>query len=283
MQVKLQFLVPISFLMLLSGCAGFQGYPAMPGIYNGVDNSLTTRDPWYAKSLKDYENSADQKKARNNIVQTRMAEIDIVYQDFEASLYKGNVKANVYTEWAVLALTAGATASAVEETKTALAALAAGLVGGKAAYDKNALFERTMPALISQMRAKRNEVKANIFLRMQLPVDIYGIYMAKADLDDYYIAGSIPGAIADLTASAGTALQDSEKKLQNLVVTSSFVETNTTNRINNWIDANEGNRALLREWLDDNKIEISPTFFANSELHEELRKRAIKDLSIPDS
>jgi hypothetical protein len=143
-----------------------------------------------------------------NYVSTRMLDIDTQYLLFEQQLYEQNVKGSVYTAWTLLGLAFAGVAVSSSQDKEWLAALSAGILGGKAAFDKNALFDKTITALIIQMNATRKTVKLRILesLRDQENNKIrYTMIEAVGDVKEYYQAGSIPAAIGALTEGATNA------------------------------------------------------------------------------
>ncbi len=88
------------------------------------------------------------------------------------------------------------------KAKTNYALLAAGLVGAFGIVDKNYFYEKTVPALVAGMRAARATVLLRIRQGQLETLDRYNGVAALQDLEDYYGAGTVLAAIAEVTASA---------------------------------------------------------------------------------
>ena len=199
-------------MLLLSGCAAsFKGAPDR--LYK-VDE-LTALDPLYAKTIQASASaaSAAQIGVRNQFIEMRSAVIDHQYDLFRSDLYEQRVGANVGVDLTTLGLSGVGAATGSTHLKTGAAALAAFLIGGKASVDKNAYFDRTLPALLEQMDAARATVRKRILDSMLLDVGNYPLMQAASDLEAYYHAGTIPGAIAGITTTAATQKKDAFERL----------------------------------------------------------------------
>ena len=86
--------------------------------------------------------------------------------------------------------------------QTNLAASAAGIGGTKAIVDKNYYFEKTVPALIATMNAKRKEILTRIIDGSKQPISDYTFTQAVADTHEYYAAGTLNGAIMTIQGEA---------------------------------------------------------------------------------
>lgn len=193
----------------MGGCSTFEGYPLSPGTQG---RTLDKIEPMLFDALKAYSQpDTDKFETRNNLVRFRMAEIDYEYQEFEKNLHAENVRGSVYTDWATTALTAAVPAVSNVSTKDTLSGLATILASGKSTYDNKVLLQATMPALIAEMRARRTNLRTEIFKRMNYSPEQYDIYTAWSNLDDYYTAGTIPSAIASLNSKAGENLAWAER------------------------------------------------------------------------
>lgn len=193
----------------VGGCSTFEGYPLSPGTQG---RTLGKIEPMLFDALKAYSQpDTDKFETRNNLVRFRMAEIDYEYQEFEKNLHAENVRGSVYTDWATTALTAAVPAVSNISTKDTLSGLATILASGKSTYDNKVLLQATMPALIAEMRARRTNLRAEIFKRMNYSPEQYDIYTAWSNLEDYYTAGTIPSAIASLNSKAGENLAWAER------------------------------------------------------------------------
>jgi hypothetical protein len=98
-------------------------------------------------------------------------------------------------------------------TKEALAAAATGIIGATGHIDKNLFYERTMPALLAQMEARRAAAMLKIAQGLAREDSDYPLALAIVDLNDYKDAGSIPGAVAGVGESAGIKRLEVEKEI----------------------------------------------------------------------
>jgi hypothetical protein len=208
----------------LGGCAGLTQFPVVTKDYNQALRDLdadyavtvnriygpdliegtgagTTPSTGSTKSAFVPPSAEEQKRIRRAMMERRMAVIDAYFKEFQAGLVKENVRSEFGI--ALLSVGVGAAGALVPETASQiLSAVSGGLAGAQAAYGKAALYEKTMSALLAQMQAGRKAVAAQIFQRWNLDLEEYPMWMARTDLDAYYFAGSLPGAILGTAADA---------------------------------------------------------------------------------
>ena len=178
---------------------------------------LSVEDPAYKKALDDFYTQPTedgQKKVRNQFVETRIAVIDHEYLKFRQSLYQGRVGAEVGTDLALLTFNGLGAVVSSTAAKTTYAAMSAALVGGKTSIDKNVYFERTVSALLSQMDTLRNNKKVSLFQGLTQPLANYPLSYAKAETDEYYLAGTIARAIQGVNLDSAAASLKSETTLR---------------------------------------------------------------------
>lgn len=199
-------------LLLLGACSTFSGAPPR---LTSVD-ALTAEDPDYKKALDDfYEQKEDdgRLRVRNKFVETRIAIIDHEYLKFRQSLYQDRMGVDLTADLGLLSLNALGAAVSSAAAKTTYAALSAALVGSKTSIDKNVYFERTLVAMLSQMDTLRNNKKIDLFKGLSQPIANYPLSYAKAETDEYYLAGTIARAIQGVNAETAVAAAQSETKL----------------------------------------------------------------------
>lgn len=195
---------------LMSGCAGFQGAPEW-----SEEQNLTNDDALYGASVtKFYARGANRKDVRNEFIEVRTGLIDRNYAAFKRSLHTERVGAAVGVDWSTLILGSIAAAASKVDVKTGAGALVAILAGGKSSVDKNLYFDRALPAMLSLMDARRAEIRDQILTGMQLDEATYSLLHAKADLHDYFDAGTITGAITQITSDAANRQKAAEGKLK---------------------------------------------------------------------
>ena len=203
----------VAFLMLpltLSACAGVSGYPAQPDSLPTTITSLDSKT--LATRIADYNDKntpTDQKMSiRNEIIWSDITQIDQKFNDFKLSLNSQENKLSIGSDFVSLALAGLGATVGNTATKAALAAASAGVIGAKAAIDKDVLYQKTITALVTQMEAGRSKQLAVIITNMKSDTTAYPLEAASKDLQDYYQAGTLVNAIAGVSSSASVAAQD---------------------------------------------------------------------------
>ena len=211
----------ITALALIS-CTTIKGHPDRT---NDVSEDLKNLEQYFtAEKLKEYDEAAvaEKRVIRDEIVNGRLAAMDLQYGIFQQSLYRSGVGLNIGTDVVTLGL--GAAGSVFSGgTSQILSAASAGTIGLKESVDKNLFFERTMPALLAQMAAQRKTVLARIRIGLNQDVQDYPLNQALVDLEDYYIAGTIPGAITGILEASGQKGAEAEGLLNTLAITKETV------------------------------------------------------------
>jgi hypothetical protein len=193
------------FVLATAGCtASLEAYPprpydtAVPPAPPSTANSVQVVQQFYALPTE-----PQRRTFRDELIAERIALINISYRLFEARLFQEGTEREISTDWALLGLAAAGATVSSSATQSILAAISGGLVGARAAFDKQALFDRTLPALVSQMESSRLRVELRLLQGMQQDTGAYGIVQALGDLDAYYAAGTLPGAIINVAGDAG--------------------------------------------------------------------------------
>jgi len=208
--------------LILAGCASINGFPD-----RSVDSQLEL------KSLQAYlsssaitafnspndsdRNNLSKTAWRNEVIEARIRADAINFQEFEKSLYSQGIGFGVGTDWITLALN-GAGAVSGGTAASALAAAAAGVVGARGSYEKNALYDKTLPTLMAQMVANRKVVLVTIREGESLDAGAYPLTRALTDLEDYYSAGTIPGSLTNIAENAGAQAKEADKTLNSLLI-----------------------------------------------------------------
>ena len=190
-------------LALLNGCASFQGSPDW-----NVAKTLEAVDPLYQQYIERYYKATtaqSRQRIRNQFIEIRSGLIDRNYSIFKESVYTQRVGSGVGVDIATLFLNAAGAALPDVGVKTGASALSAGIIGSKASIDKNVYFDRTLPALLAQMDGMRSQIRGGILAGMATDVERYPLMQAASDLDSYFHAGTISGAISAATTQAGAA------------------------------------------------------------------------------
>lgn len=286
---RLGVVASLAALVLLGGCAGFRGAPAR--LY--TSDELGKNDRMYAEAIEASASAAtgeDQRRVRDRFITVRTALIDYQYGLFRTDLYEGRVGADVGVDLATLGLNGVGAALASTQVKTIAAGLSAFLIGGKASVDKNVYFDRTLPALLEQMDAGRATVRRRILDSMINGTDRYPLMQAAADVEDYFRAGSIAGAIAGITTQATAEKKDAVGLLEKRLGSPGFefqsaAASNSGTRLQACVEqpgsVGKERRATMIDWLNARGFNTSPPFgysdFFTQPGNEPLRRQALLD------
>jgi hypothetical protein len=201
--------------LLLAGCNVIDGGP--PRLFSVAYEAdlargrlTTAEDAYYAIG------GPRSKGIRNEIISTRMREIDSYYFAFEASLIRERQEIGFVTSIVAMALSGAVPLVSSIGTKNALGAASLAVQGGTKAFSDEVLFQKTVQVLATQMRARRDFIASDIITRMRtLDLDTYPLSMALGDLDEYYAAGTIAGALIEIqkTVSAESKIAEDAKTL----------------------------------------------------------------------
>lgn len=181
--------------------------------------------------LSTYNNMAqsteDEKKKkvsrRNQILEELIWLVDQNYYSFESNFYGSQAVLNTTGDFINLGLTGTSSVTGSAHLKSVLSAIATGTTGLKTSIDKNFFDQQTRAALVSKMRALRATQLATIQddKHMKAGVANYSLESVLSDIDAYYDAGTLIGALQSISATSGqeantaqTKQQDNSKKPQ---------------------------------------------------------------------
>ena len=160
--------------------------------------------------------AAERKDARNRFATGRLVQIDLRYLLFIKTLTADKQQLDSATDIASLTLNLAGTLVGGARAKTNLAATAAGLGGIKTTIDKDFYYEKSIEALVATMNAKRKDVLVGILTGLVAPVDQYPFERMLTDLQQYYLAGTLNGAIQFINVQAADNEVKSTKALNSL-------------------------------------------------------------------
>jgi hypothetical protein len=86
-------------------------------------------------------------------------------------------------------------------------------LGAQAVINKDLYYQRTIPALLTQMEANRSKAKLAITKGLGQPDAEYSLMQAYLDLDIYKNAGSMANAISSVTQAAGDAKDAADQEI----------------------------------------------------------------------
>lgn len=147
---------------------------------------------------------------RNNFIWERMFAMDLEYNTYFARLTKERQLGTIAGDLALLGLTATTTIVPVASTKTILGAVSTAVAGAKTDIDQDVYISQTIQILQSQMEASRLTVRNRIVANLALTIDKYTVWQGLSDLEDYYRAGTVAGALEALAAATGSNSQQAK-------------------------------------------------------------------------
>jgi hypothetical protein len=213
--------IPVFFFVLLTGCASFAGYPALSSDPKGELKAL--QQLFTQDVIAACENVPTQ-ECRNKILEARVRAIDLNYYQFVQSLFIEHNTSNLLADVSALGLGAAGAVVAGSVTKAALAASSAGIVGVKGAVDTDLFYQKTLPALVAQMEAQRKAALVPIVGGLAQPIAGYSLQQGLSNVETYYVAGTLPGAIAGIIGDAGAKATDADKKIIEITRNSEFIK-----------------------------------------------------------
>ena len=158
------------------------------------------------------------KTIRNQIVFRVMAQIDTAYDKFESELDTHRAGYQTSTDAAQLGLTTAATLVGASAVKDILSSTATALQGATLSFDKNFFEQKTTASLVSQMRASRKTLQAQMLLNLSMrDVQSYPLEAAWTDVVNYYYAGTIPSALVDISSKTGNDALQADQNLKAVV------------------------------------------------------------------
>lgn len=215
-------------LPLLAGCNSIEGFPDRPEKESTALESL--REKYFLPAidvLDVYETKAEEAEKRNyrdKVIHGRLLALDLQYAIFKKAIYKEKTISDMSHSISGVVLGAAGAVVPGADASRILSALSGGLAGSQTAINKTLFYERTMPALLALMDAQRDTVRAEIMKGLAQDTSRYPLGSALSDLEHYLQAGSIPGALATVTATAGEKSVKAETQLET-IRTKEFVDT----------------------------------------------------------
>jgi hypothetical protein len=230
---SVRFLAFLVFVPTLTGCFNTMA-PTPPKILAPAITSYPASV--YSVDVNAYRvaiNSKDYTQARvlrDQIVYRTLADIESTYGRFEVQLTTSRATESVLADTAQLGITAAITVVSASDVKDILAASLSGLQGTQLSIDKNFFREKTTESLISQMRADRKNLEAQIVSRLaaqdviptadpttKANIAAYSLDAAWIDVTQYYYAGTVPSALVSIATTTGNNATAAATKLTKTV------------------------------------------------------------------
>jgi hypothetical protein len=230
-----------------TGCAPVQGFTPDPACSSTEMATLATRID-AAQKVYDGEGTVAPMLAvrtayRDRIVNARIAQNECNYNEFQARLWGDANIISLAGDLSILTLAGLGATIGNAATSSALAAASAGVVGAQAAISKDLYYQRTLPALMAQMTANRERVKAAIYENIKTDDDTYPLGRAQADLGALARASGLPAAIENVIQTATEAKIQAEQETANVLGVSVKLSPDVRGQV----------RALSQRIFDDSK------------------------------
>lgn len=196
--------------LMLSGCAAFDGYPRRA---TDPQTDLQTLASQTDASAITVCLKLPTSACRNRVIGARIYATDIQFSQFEETLFRDARSAGFGATLTTLGMTTAASLS-TGGTAQVLAGLSALVIGGREAFQKEVLAERTVIAIHTAMRSNRAQVALRLRAGLGQSITQYPFELALSDLNDYYSAGTVLGALVGITDAVGATAQKAESELR---------------------------------------------------------------------
>jgi hypothetical protein len=218
---QLCFCVAFTASLILSGCARYKPKNYIPP---NTFKSQYLKDVMASDLLKNYDDIQDQAKKvtqRNKILIELIALIDQNYSNFEDRYYGLDAKVYFGGDVVNLGLTGVSSVTGTAHLKSVLSAIATGTTGIKTSYEKNFFDQQTRSAIVQKMRAGRATQLAVLQDKDHMKAAAvcsnagcspYTLEAGLSDVEQYYEAGTIIGALQAFAQSAGAEQKSAADK-----------------------------------------------------------------------
>lgn len=198
----------------LGGCQSLQGYPTpIESPKTALSMVEADTQPAAVTAYNGLTDPGQRRGKRDQIVRARLYAIDIHYDVFTREVTGQQKAFAIGSDLVSAGLTGAATLAKSAATKTRLTTYASAALGVRSTVDKELYYSKTLPAVISQMDASRRTVLAKITEGLARTDADYPLVAALSDLQDYYVAGTLNGALNQISKDAGTKTQAAEDRI----------------------------------------------------------------------
>lgn len=150
-----------------------------------------------------HRNPKYDKDSRNRIINLALDVIDAHFNEFMAQFPRESKAWNSGADIASITLDVVSSLVTPPSTKSITAAVSGAITASKVSIDKNYFYDKSLSALLSTMRSQRKEFRSVILRGMKAGTDEYPLAAAHQDVYDYFFAGTIDGAVANVIKEAG--------------------------------------------------------------------------------
>ena len=173
-------------------------------------NYTNKKNESYFRKKYDEAADGDKKRVRNEIIDDLKGLINQNFRDYEVGLRTGKNFKDLIATLSSMGLTAAATVTGGQTTKAILSAIATGVIGANAAFDKEFFKDTTIEVILLEMENVRAQQEKLINDGKGKSVTDYTLNQAIDDLVEYYNAGFVTRALTSLAAKAGLEAQSSK-------------------------------------------------------------------------
>ena len=161
-------------------------------------------DPNFFKTM---DSNADAVK-RNTLAYQMIGLCDYRFAHYEYDLVLGKAKRDTFTDLSMFGLNSAASLMTPGSATQIISAIAAGLGFSRSNIEKNFFQNQATPALLDRMEVLRKAKYNEIVPKLGLPYSQYPAAALLKDMNDYFNAGTMIGALRDVKQN--TAIKDIE-------------------------------------------------------------------------
>jgi hypothetical protein len=278
-----------------TACGAIRGYPENPEDNDAAIGKLSASAEAARMQYEEAVNTQVRTALRNRIAYAKLQIQEILFTNFQSQLWSDNNIFNTGGDLVLLILSGLGATTGDATTKAALSAASAGIVGARGVISKDIFYQRTLTAILAQMSANRDRVKAVILDNLNKKDDVtYPIAAAEMDLQVLQRASGIANAVQNITQVAVTQKELAAEEV-NAARQGIFSSAKTSMRIRAWVGfgvdpitgirytPNPENLARLQKWVDDHVggLPVAQLLDDTQLNMEKFREQAISDLNIP--
>lgn len=280
----------VSLLVLLvssplwGACAGVsQGRPPQPGYQDAIAQSLVTK--YSQPNAIPGDMSKVSVQERNQILNDLIFLTDVNYYNFQSELYQGRALFDTTTDLAIIGLGAAGALIGSSVTQAILAAISAGIAGGRVSINKNYFHEASTQALIAKMDSSRKTKLDLIRKALTLDTTDYPLAQGLGDVAEYYNAGTIIGALQNIVADAGFETRTADASLAK-TINAKYLKDATGDVLRKFwkpdgTNIDLANEAAIKDWMKKHDLEkVSITLFLRGDIYKEDRAKAVEELKL---
>ncbi len=161
--------------------------------------------------------SGERQSCRDLITYARLKYADLNYDRFRRKLFETVNGGNTAADLTILGLGSAGALVPGATTKAILAAISAGISGGKGIIDRDLLYNAGIQTLIQKMDGDRGVIRVKITASLKYDEAAYSFEQAELDSADYYQAGTLIDALISLQGQAASQANETSKAINGTV------------------------------------------------------------------